>query len=118
MNVRDNINNGVYENKLPYPVKPRKPVLKAGATPVEIRQYAADVENYDTYVTAWRTKLDEYNREKAELMLKFRADVEFENGTLTNKKASVLWNKAWERGHSEGLVGVLNVYEDLAELIL
>jgi hypothetical protein len=119
MDVRDKINNGTYENRIPYPIKPRKPIISLkAASPAEIRAHADDVETYDRETEGWKTATEEYRRETSELMLKFRADVEAEQGTVLNKKAALLWNKAWERGHDEGLLGVLNAYEDLVDLIL
>lgn len=119
MSVRDDINAGVYESSLPYPMKPRKPTIDLKhATPVEIRAHADAIEDYDRAIEEWATKKDAYRADDARLKLKFRREVEEENNVKsTHPKAGILWNKAWDRGISEGLVGVLNAYEDLVELI-
>ncbi len=36
---------------------------------------------------------------------------------LTRNKAMIIWNYAWERGHSAGISGVLNCLYDLTDLI-
>ena len=47
-----------------------------------------------------------------------RAKCEREHGTEDNPKADLLWQKAWEQGHSSGLHEVAIVYADIAELVL
>lgn len=47
----------------------------------------------------------------------FRVDLEIEHGVNKNPKASMIWNFAWEYGHSQGFSKIINRYEEFVELI-
>lgn len=89
--IHEKINAGHYENTTPYPEK-GDPDL-------------------------WR-KLDAYHMAERKRVEMFREDLEvaYETFRLRPKKRDLLWNKAWEHGHANGLSEVLWWYDDLVEL--
>lgn len=56
--------------------------------------------------------------EKNVKLNEFKNDIAVENGIENHPKLNILWNKAWEHGHSSGLGEVQYYFEDLMELIL
>ena len=82
-----------YENKLPYPDKAR----------VALKKY------YE--------QLQLYCKEEVRLHNLFRQDLEAEAGTSNNPKKDLLFEKAWEFGHSAGFSEIASYYFDLAELV-
>lgn len=62
-------------------------------------------------------------REQEELMREkeiqdFKKELERSCGTVGHPKADLLFEKAWDRGESEGFHSVKEVYEDLSELLV
>lgn len=55
--------------------------------------------------------------EMASMARLLRHDLEEEYATANHPKAQLLWDKAWEAGHSEGYESVRWNYSDLHELI-
>lgn len=74
---------------------------------------------YDNKLPYSREKAvqEAYNQEEVRLVELFRADIETEYGMVGHPKASLLFSKAWERGHSGGFCEIAIVYDDLVELI-
>lgn len=118
--IRDRINAGEFEYKLPYPtdelLKKHEGYQKLTK---EILQFHAEIANLTSQrgillsdmKRAWR------NGEN-DLVVEFRAAVEKEYGLQDHPNRDKIWRKAWDDGHSGGLSEVLNVYDELAELIL
>lgn len=111
--VIDNINNGKYENKLPYsPERDQLIVLDAeNMTGKQLRE--AREANSNTK-DGFR---DRYAAEEHRLNELFRADLEEQEGMKGHAKAEMIWKKAWERGHSSGYSEIAYVYFDLAKLV-
>ena len=99
MDVREKINAGDYDNKLPCPEK---------------KNFIAGYGPIDEYKEAMK----DYRREGNRLMEQFKTDVLEEVGLTGHAKADKIYAKAWEDGRSEGLQVVLLNLEDLAELML
>lgn len=57
------------------------------------------------------------NEEAGRRADELRARLERDNGVVGNPKADLLWSKAWELGHANGLSEVECYYDDLVELI-
>jgi len=51
------------------------------------------------------------------MMREFREDLAEEYGVVGHPKESLLFSKAWARGHSDGFYAVAYAYADLVELI-
>lgn len=117
MSVSDNIKNDVYKVKIDYPARPSKPVLPKNATSAQAREYADLLAAYETAGDSFNASREAYRAEENRLYAKFREDVEAEYNMAGHPKAQKLWDKAWERGHSEGLSQVLWWYDDLHELV-
>jgi hypothetical protein len=58
-----------------------------------------------------------YRLDQSRLRIRFEADILAENGLTNHPKAKLLCTKAWDQGHGSGLVEVLDIFEDLAELL-
>lgn len=58
-----------------------------------------------------------HDKEKSNMILLFREDLSIIYNTYNNSKEPLLWDKAWEFGHSDGLYSVNNYYSDLVSLI-
>jgi acyl-CoA reductase-like NAD-dependent aldehyde dehydrogenase len=66
----------------------------------------------------WRNKIQQQRQQSARLTTQcFRADLEAEFGMAGHPKAGKIWDKAWEDGHSYGLVEVVNTYAELVDLL-
>lgn len=121
MSVYNKIIDGVYNNKLIYPTRPSRPELfdvkatamtaeQAAAFPEAHREYNAQLEQYDR-------DCKHYRENGGKLMDQFRSDLEAEYEMTDHPKASLLWEKAWERGHSGGFSDVYSAYADMVELV-
>ncbi len=95
-----------YTSKLPYP---KLPTYKthAGATRAE---FEAAKEAAEALRKAHRA-------DQARLNAKFEADLAELHGVTGNPKASLLFAKAWDLGHSSGYSEVASYYDDLVCLI-
>lgn len=58
-------------------------------------------------------KWKERNKKREE----HKARLEEENGVVGHKKANLLYQMAWERGHSDGFEAVEHEYNDLVQLL-
>lgn len=98
MDVRQKMNTGGYDHKLPYPRVP------AGMT----RRQAVQDFNYTETKKAW-------NKEERQIIQQFRADLEEEFKTQNWDRKQQAWDLAWQEGHSNGFREVLNYYIDYVE---
>ena len=112
------MNFDIYENKLPYPTKPHKPVLKNDATPNEIRLFADRIEQYDKDMDEYSKKHSEYQKEENRLYLLFKKNALENTGLDKHEKADKIFGFAWERSHSGGFSWVYNHLCDLADVLL
>lgn len=107
-----------YENKIPYPKSPSKPILKHDATPNEIREYADKLEQYQNIeIPNHEIIIKKYHEEKARLMEQLKHDILEDIGILNHHKADILYNMAWERQHDNGFYSVYLEACELAELL-
>jgi len=96
MTIQERIQNGEFENKIPYPP----------------RQMKGTIEFFE------RTqKMHLYNQGEREARERFKEALEKEYGTTSYPKKDKIWDKAWGDGHSEGLERVADIYEELVDLI-
>jgi hypothetical protein len=108
--------DGAYKNNMPYPSRPKKPVLK-DQTPAAARAYADELEAYAEDVKQYEEERRAYGAESARLEAKFRDDLEAEHDTKGHPKADMLYSMAYDRGHSAGMSEVANYYDELSQLI-
>jgi hypothetical protein len=66
---------------------------------------------------AYKKHLKQYNEEQTKLYNEFKQDLFEELGITDNPKREKLFEKAWEKGHSDGYNSVLSEAESLVDLI-
>ena len=108
-----------YKVTIPYPEKPRKPMMPRAVLAENARKWADDLEAYEQELEVWTVKMDEYKRASNDLQQKFKEDVLRENGLEGHHKAEKVYSLAWSEGcrSGEGYAGVMNWVETLAELV-
>jgi hypothetical protein len=74
------------------------------------------VSYYDD--TAYLKHKSDYNACELRLCLEFKRDALEDLGITDNPKADLLFDKAWEKGHSSGFREVYDHLNDLVELIV
>ena len=138
MTIFEDINNGKYENKMDYAkLHTELADSKAELTRLGmLYNYTFDFSSIASnsllavrheimkvvrvsllpYEQA-KTNMDAYHQESNRLNVLFREDLKEEFGTQNSPKEPMLFEKAWDRGHSSGLYEVALAYSDLVELI-
>ena len=110
MGVIENIQKGLYDNKLAFPIKKGFMIYKnckhCGSSYI-------DKEEEKKYVTA---KL-KYRHENAVMLGKLKQDLIKEAGIEGHPKADTLWNLAYDQGHSAGLQEIYNIFFEFLDLI-
>jgi hypothetical protein len=102
-------------NDLKYPKSPQKPRMSSVASPTEIRAYADQIEQFEKeheqYIQLRRTYYAETSKRLEELKEKLH-----EQYNVTEAQFNLLWSRAWEDGHSDGLRRVVEIFDDYYEL--
>lgn len=100
----------------PYPQKPTKPVLMAGANSEDIRKHADAFEVYEKEFAEFEEKRINYYDHRGEIenqikeLIKDRAGLD----SIPEQYRAKVWAKAWEDGHSSGFH---DVYLELCDLV-
>ena len=106
-----------YKNIDPYPNYPHKPHLKDKNCPDKLREYAVELEKYKLAEAEFKKQKAIWHKKDGELQQQFKMDAFIELGIVDNPKANLLYSKAWEHGHANGLSEVWYYLQDLVELI-
>lgn len=121
MNTYQKFLAGEYTNKATYPSKPAEPaVLRKRAkelTDDEVATLGEVSRAYDEAKATYEADRRNYGTESGRLTTLLQADLEAEYGVTGHPKANLLWEKAYDRGHSAGMGEVINVWTDLVDLI-
>lgn len=121
MTVMQRISNDEFKPKavlVPFPAYPAIMSKQVGSlTPDELASLPAIVEAYNAAKLAASEALDAYRIEEGRLWNEFTAALHAEHGMTDHPKASLLYAKAYEMGHSAGMSEVANYYVDLIELV-
>ena len=117
MSVMENIQNGDYENKLPYPKMPSKPLMPRTKSAADFRAYANALEEYEAAMVDAKEVRRLYNEETSRLQDQFRKDLEAEYDMTDHPKRDKLFSMAWSYGHSSGLSEVAIHYGEFVELV-
>ena len=117
MSVYDRVQAGEFENRVAYPSRPAKPKLKTGATPDEIRIYADQVELFTALSANYGAALAIYRQGQIDAESRFEHALAEEYGLVNHPKRAIIFDKAWEYGHSSGLGEVALHYDSFAELV-
>jgi hypothetical protein len=102
-------------NDLIYPAKPTKPALGRNPDAIEARAWADAMEEYEREMKGYPEARDEYTRRingrLFELKTRLRDDYD-----ITEAQMHLLWARAWEDGHAEGLHRVVVIFDELYDI--
>lgn len=118
--IKENIKNGEYENKGTRPVKPEgykkeNYVYDEEKSVKWNREHRIELEQ--EYENEWKV----YRYEATNAEIKFKNDLIksiMNEADLEEEQARVVYNKAYEDGHSEGLEEVVNKSEEYSRFVL
>lgn len=106
-----------YTQSIEYPVKPKRPVLKANPTPTEVRAYAAELEKHNDDLEAYGKRKEEYYFHTQRLQHEFQIDAIREVGLEGHEAEGRAWDMAWDSGHAYGLGEVFTHLQTIAYVI-
>lgn len=115
-----------YKNRIQLPAKP----YVAQGCQIDTRKMNCDEAL--SVIDSWREKVklhyalladythkrNAYDAEEARLHAQFKYDLIRELGIAKHPKAEILYQKAWEQGHSAGYEEVFNYANDLVDLLV
>jgi hypothetical protein len=116
-NIRDNIANGYYEPKRPYPPPPVKPCLIMDHTSGDAAKYASDLALYEVKMESYKQHMIGYRSEERRLSEEFKSDAILDCGLQNNKGRHRAFSMARDRGNSTGLGSILDELEELTVLL-
>lgn len=124
MNINQNIKSGKYDSKVSYPSNDIKPHKKDFYTKIKLssgEKKVLDNIKYETALDKWKVsfnkKILDY-RESANNGIKlFKLDL-FKEFDLSPEIHEIVYNEAYDRGHSSGLHEIYSHYENLIEFVL
>ncbi len=94
------------------PIKPTKPVLGRNADSAEAMAWAEALAEYERELNSYKDDFAYYRAQKglrlAALQERLRDDYD-----ITTGQSTILWHRAWEDGHSEGLQRVVEIFDEL-----
>ena len=123
--VLENIKNEIYVNKIPYPNSnySSKNIINTIIEESGFKGSPSELEQ--EYIRVQKEQKEKYIKERDlyhqginDCTNRFRNDLEEELGIVNNIKKDILWNIAYDHGHSEGMQGVYNWMNELVDLIL
>jgi len=120
MDIQQNIREGKYENKLPYPSKPTQKDIEEAMVNFtgNLQQLKTEKEVTEIRLMAeYRQAQNNYHLETHRLNKLFQSDLAEDFGVTGHPKEQKLFELAWEHGHSSGYSDVYNYYVDFVELI-
>lgn len=98
------------------PKKPTKPALIGrDPTPTELRSYANDIEDYQAEMVDYNENLANYRQTKNNRRLELQWQL-CDDYDITESQMLILWNKAYQDGHSEGYRRVVEIFDELYEI--
>lgn len=104
---------------LTFPARPRKPTTPKTQSSENIRRYADELEVYEGLFEDYVALRKEYYKILNARDIEFRNDLHSEYcPELTDAVFNVIFNKAWEDGHSSGHYRVAELVEELADFAL
>jgi len=107
-----------YENKMPYPDRPRKPrALPLRHTVADLEEYSEQFMKYVAERDKYDAHMKRYKEEKRRLFDLFKIDALMELGIEAHPKGYKAFDMAWEEGHSFGYHEVFTILSELAELM-
>lgn len=118
--IRERIQNGDFENVLPYPTNEilrNDPAYQA--LDVEQSQLLDRTEDLKGAKKALIHNMQqEYDNESSVLRAEFKTALEKEYELQNHPKKDKIWQKAWDDGHSGGWQSILNEYDEIVDLLI
>lgn len=103
-----------------YPTVPKRPSvlgkLVKDLTAEEVATIPDAMATYAAAMETYRADKIAYGAAQNKKVQDLRERCETEFGMVGHAKADLLWSKAWEKGHSDGLQEVYYAYSNLVEL--
>lgn len=106
-----------YKNEVPYPKKPKKPMLATDPSLTEVREYADKLEVYDKEIIEYMKQYKLAQKKEASMIEQFKIDLFKELEISSHLKKEELFYFAWKYGHSLGFSEVYNYASDLVVLL-
>jgi hypothetical protein len=100
---------------LNYPNKPTKPRMSSTPTAAEARRYADELEAYEIKLKEYRDRYDDHTRSLNGRLFELKTRLRDEYD-ITEAQMHLLWARAWEDGHDEGLHLVADIFDELYDL--
>lgn len=101
---------------LKYPSKPTKPTLGRNPTAVDARAFADALEEFEREYKGYLEDKSYYNSMVSARMNEFQVKLMNDYG-LCQQEFDVIWEKAWEDGHSAGLSEVYWHFDSLFDFV-
>lgn len=102
---------------LKYPSKPTKPTLGRNPTAVDARAFADALEEYERAIESYKEDKSYYKHCVNARMREFHEKLMKDYG-LCQQEFDIIWNKAWEDGHSYGLSEVYSHFNSLFDFVI
>lgn len=118
LEIKENLK--VYSNNKEYPKRPEG-YSNENYVYDEDKTVRWNKEHREELIKEYRQKQDEYQKESNRVYEQFKLDLvsALKNRYKLNEKQSeIIFNKAWNEAHSEGLSSIVDLAEDLVELII
>jgi len=116
--VWDKLNKSYYDKiTVKLTSMPSKPLVPINPSANDLRLLADKMDAYDADLQHYKDQRVAYMQEQNKLQQEFRNDLEAYYGVTNHPKADLLYDMAWDRGHSAGFLDVANYYSDLVRLI-
>ena len=116
--VWDKLNSSYYnKTTVKIPSKPRKPVIPNNPSANDLRLLADKMDAYNADFQYYKDQHAAYMQELNNLEQEFRNDLEAYYEMTNHPKAVLLYDMAWDYGHSVGFSEVANHYSDLVRLV-
>lgn len=101
---------------LVYPKRPAKPPVPKNGTSADFIEYAKTLEAYEAEKAAYDKLVDAYNVDMRTRNELFVRELKEYASHINDDSFSILYNAAYEDGHSEGCNGIMYKFESLVEL--
>jgi hypothetical protein len=101
---------------LSYPRSPIKPGLKHNANSDEAMNYASALAMYEKMMVVYREQVSEYHRLSNIRLNELKTRLKNDYPT-NDKQFDLLWSKAWEDSHSEGIRAVVDKFDELYDFV-
>jgi hypothetical protein len=101
---------------LTYPARPKRPTLAPKHTSQDARDYADAMEHFESALVNYHAEMSDYNTKTLAREQELKDTLRDVND-LNEDQFNLLWNFAWEEGHSAGLSEVVNRFEDYYDLV-